>query len=834
MATWRIVCDDVLKWAAEFQGEPFAAILCDPPYHLHGGKGKGGFMNAVWDGSHNISFQKETWVALAEHLLPGGFLFVFASSRGWHRLACALEDAGLIIQPSIFNWRTREAVEVPFCLSWLTGQSFPKATRIDTQIDKAAGKLEERKVVGKYKPPNGKEWNLAQAADSEIDATPGTFTASGRRTLDIERPATDLACAWEGHRYGGQILKDACTPIIVAYKDLTCEPICDTIVETTFLMEVLLCTRSPVQDVESLIPQIHQRLRAVVEGFAQKNADVWVSLKNVNIAGKPSESNQATMTLHDFVVGPALTKDVINQLGVQVGLSAKDMLTSDMTGSILQSIGLLWANILADLLNHGSTFTTSTKINLITDLRILEFYLLETISALTIPVEQSGLQSLVLTVESLLRSLAAKLPLLNDTIATGGAIGQLVERGSDLEANRKAHAKNELSPIIVAQKPWEGKRLDCIVETGAGSLWVDGGRIVCEVGDRTDRIGGTAQKWGTNTYAQDEYSINVKGSNSPAHSQGRWPANFCLIHSPDCKRVGTKRVKGDHKRGQLNIKANLGGYSGNWGSTVHDRYADPDGMETVDDFECVPECPVARLDEQAGYRGQPGGPGQKEKYPGDTGTINFGGDHAQGPLYFDAGEKGGASRFFKQCDWSHEVAERIAGADPAHYCPKAAKRERNQNLDNFYWLIDKRVPIGFIRIDKAKWDDLGEEEERIKAETGKRVSLRAQGNIHGTLKPISLCKHLATLLLPPKEYAPRRILIPFAGTMSEGIGALLAGWDEIVGIDSEQDYCDIGEARMEFWSVKMRETGSANPKTILKKRGMKVVSAQMPLEMHDE
>jgi DNA modification methylase len=53
--------------------------------------------------------------------------------------------------------------------------------------------------------------------------------------------------------------------------------------------------------------------------------------------------------------------------------------------------------------------------------------------------------------------------------------------------------------------------------------------------------------------------------------------------------------------------------------------------------------------------------------------------------------------------------------------------------------------------------------------------------------------------LPPPEYQPR-ILIPFAGSGSEMIGALLAGWYEIVGIEMEQEYCEIAEARLKWWA----------------------------------
>ena len=72
-------------------------------------------------------------------------------------------------------------------------------------------------------------------------------------------------------------------------------------------------------------------------------------------------------------------------------------------------------------------------------------------------------------------------------------------------------------------------------------------------------------------------------------------------------------------------------------------------------------------------------------------------------------------------------------------------------------------------------------------------------NTHPTVKPIDLNKYLSGLVLPPDNYYPRRILIPFAGTMSEAIGAMLAGWDEIVAVELSEEYCEIGAKRVEAW-----------------------------------
>lgn len=80
------------------------------------------------------------------------------------------------------------------------------------------------------------------------------------------------------------------------------------------------------------------------------------------------------------------------------------------------------------------------------------------------------------------------------------------------------------------------------------------------------------------------------------------------------------------------------------------------------------------------------------------------------------------------------------------------------------------------------------------------TSERNLGNIdcrHPTLKPISLCSYLSTLLLPPpRDSNPRRLLVPFSGAGSEMIGALLAGWDEVHGIEIDPQYLTWAEARI--------------------------------------
>jgi site-specific DNA-methyltransferase (adenine-specific) len=142
-------------------------------------------------------------------------------------------------------------------------------------------------------------------------------------------------------------------------------------------------------------------------------------------------------------------------------------------------------------------------------------------------------------------------------------------------------------------------------------------------------------------------------------------------------------------------------------------------------------------------------------------------------------DSGGASRFF------FRVTERLDQADPVMYCAKASRGEREAGLDGMEL---KGGHLASAEGGGGGWAADAEKNPNI-----------PRANHHPTVKPLQLTRWLATLLLPPPEYFPRRIVIPFAGVMSEGIGASQAGWDEIVGVEREAEYVEIGRARYEHW-----------------------------------
>lgn len=84
---------DCLTGMGLFPDASFDAIVCDPPYEL-------GFMGKGWD-STGIAYRVDLWREALRVLKPGGHLLAFSGSRTYHRMVCAIDDAGFEIRDQI-------------------------------------------------------------------------------------------------------------------------------------------------------------------------------------------------------------------------------------------------------------------------------------------------------------------------------------------------------------------------------------------------------------------------------------------------------------------------------------------------------------------------------------------------------------------------------------------------------------------------------------------------------------------------------------------------------------------------------------------------------------
>jgi hypothetical protein len=124
------------------------------------------------------------------------------------------------------------------------------------------------------------------------------------------------------------------------------------------------------------------------------------------------------------------------------------------------------------------------------------------------------------------------------------------------------------------------------------------------------------------------------------------------------------------------------------------------------------------------------------------------------------------------------------------YCAKANRKERNAGCQG------EDVPS---QLNSGGIGRKCSVEKRLKEHGTNTPTVK---NSHPCVKPISLTRYLATVILPPSSVEPRRLLVPFSGSGSEMIGAIQAGWDVVVGIEQDAQYCEISRQRMRYWSAK--------------------------------
>lgn len=123
---------DCLTVLATMADDSADSCVTDPPYHLSSivkrfgaenaapakaGKtgaykrASAGFMGKKWDGG-DIAFRTDVWEQVFRVLKPGAHLVAFSGTRTYHRMACAIEDAGFEVRDQI---------------GWAYGSGFPKS-----------------------------------------------------------------------------------------------------------------------------------------------------------------------------------------------------------------------------------------------------------------------------------------------------------------------------------------------------------------------------------------------------------------------------------------------------------------------------------------------------------------------------------------------------------------------------------------------------------------------------------------------------------------------------------------------------------------------------------
>lgn len=211
----QVIHADSREALREMADESIDACVTDPPYALvsivkrFGGasaappaegvyrRAAAGFMSKTWD-TGETAFDPAFWVEVLRVLKPGAHLIAFGGTRTYHRLVCAIEDAGFEIRDQ---------------LAWLFGSGFPKSHDVSKSIDRAAGAA---RPDGDLRTNGRGKWNLK--IDNHGPGQTGVGHADGSKKVYRDTlPASEDSAKWQGW---GTALKPAHEPIVLARKPL--------------------------------------------------------------------------------------------------------------------------------------------------------------------------------------------------------------------------------------------------------------------------------------------------------------------------------------------------------------------------------------------------------------------------------------------------------------------------------------------------------------------------------------------------------------------------------------------------------------------------------------
>jgi DNA modification methylase len=704
----------------------------------------------------------ERWAREAFRVLkPGAHLVAFSGTRTYHRMVCAIEDAGFEIRDS---------------LHWIYGSGFPKSLDVSKQIDKMAGA--EREVVGKSaRHVSGKPGQRTEGLNGS-----STFAETVGMGQYITAPATEAAKEWQGF---GTALKPSHEPVVCARKPLTPVPELDKMAaEFTLLMEALLWWVAPTALTEKLSSHDAVKLaESISESNPQEQGAAFASVRWIASVLHTLRSGEASETTDTF--------------------------NSPEAASTFWNIVGLWQSI-SDALSIGENMsTTETGTRLTTALRTLNSLLLATIpeSITEASYRQNGLWS---TVETVAESSSADVlkwthipkPSADEHVSSPiarGVIGTLADIVASLSshhpltdansAHRPAQTDTTTTsdgkpspahePIVLARKPLAEKNVASnVLKWNCGALNIDGTRV--QSGEDTSRIRALVKS--TSAPFGEGYEMGGNG-----HAAGRWPPNLLLSHSEGCVRTGEVRRVPSHNPGNKTLTGEdtTPNAYGKYNKRSSVGHADPDGTEAVEAYECVEDCPVRLMDEQSGTL-RTGAPGTVK-----PGSDNYSGGwtgHEVKP-YSDTG---GASRFFPNFENQPPF---VSAPIPWRYQSKASRRERNAGLEGM-----PEQEKGVYQDDAYQWRVVDTRPGRVPHDAP-----RAQAaNHHPTVKPIDLMRWLVRLVTPPGGV----VLDPFAGSGSTGCAAVQEGM-HFIGIEMDPEYAEIARRRIAYWSLPEYERPNA-------------------------
>lgn len=357
----------------------------------------------------------------------------------------------------------------------------------------------------------------------------------------------------------------------------------------------------------------------------------------------------------------------------------------------------------------------------------------------------------------------------------------------------------------LVRKPLSEKTVEAnVLKHGTGALNIDGCRIGIGVVERdtVDKRSGSHSGIDGGQVYGDGLGYRASGEQFKSHAAGRWPANLALSHTLLCRLVGEKQVKGSRIDKPSTTGQMTSGYSGALAGDRPPRgHGDADNRETVEVWECAPDCPVRLLDEQSGERKSGGSLHARSTASPDGWGWTKPGRNSERPP-----DAGGASRFFHVGQADAEPAEpddvdvaevwecspdcpvrlldEQSGERKSGGYPAAGHQRRHSGI------YGKPNKTGPARIGAS---DGGASRFYYVAKASKKERRKSK---HPTIKSVALMRWLVRLITPPGG----SVLDCFAGSGAT-VEACLREQRAVIAIDREREYIDDILARVADYHV---------------------------------
>lgn len=487
----RLLLGDCRDVMAAMEPNSVDTIITDPPYGLS-------FMGKDWD--HGVPGEP-FWAEALRVAKPGAMLLAFGGTRTWHRLACAIEDAGWEIRDTLSYLHDGNPLTSP--LLWVYGSGFPKSADLSKMLDKQERKrwldivkaidgLDKSAILEAWKNYSSSARSVGLQFQKNKIATGMNTPRSDSAPVPVvlsASPESSSAAAIIAELSLSEALRcaEANTPSAPASAEVTMEPL-----------------PAPVRSVEGLCAG-PKAWRAMPTFTAQCAVRDWQSasttdnLKAVEALKTWLGSKASSRQGDTDALCAALTADLKHIILSQ----SETYQSADTT----QQTGFVSATT--------ATITESTAASLIS-------FMADTLRSKAID-KSKGAERIDLGTSPNWRETKrdngqSMNPMPNESRLTAPAtpLAQLWQGwGTAL--------KPAWEPIILAMKPCDGTFAHNAETWGVAGLNVDGGRIGTEdvlVNIYKDR----GYQWG----------VGIRGDGAPYEGQthtGRWPANLLLDES---------------------------------------------------------------------------------------------------------------------------------------------------------------------------------------------------------------------------------------------------------------------------------------------------------------